>query len=178
MYSTGIPPHIAILSEMSSLQSAMNSQPQVILDGVSQILEDKGPTAGNITRECVRETLSEIIRSNLSAQLPGSSANPSVEKKQKDEESKFMIYCWGGRFRMLPEAFEFRNVTSYMPGLCGGLVILKDDSLPFVVFDQRTFFQRNKEKSYLSGSAFSRLWNKKIQTSPFGVENALSLMKT
>jgi hypothetical protein len=41
---------------------------------------------------------------------------------------------------------------------------------------EKTFFQRNKEKHYLSGSAFSRFWNKKIQTSPFGVENALSLM--
>jgi hypothetical protein len=38
---------------------------------------------------------------------------------------------------------------------------------------EKTFFQRNKEKDDLSGSAFSRLWNKKIQTSPFGVENAL-----
>ena len=73
---------------------------------------------------------------------------------------------------------NFPNVISYVPGLCGGLVILKDDGFPFVLFDQKTFFQRNKEKCYLSGSAFPRFWNKKIQTSPFGVENALSLMKT
>ena len=55
---------------------------------------------------------------------------------------------------------------------------LKDDGLPFVLFDQKIFLQRNKEQYYLSGSAFSRFWNKKIQTTPFGVENALSLMKT
>jgi len=61
-------------------------------------------------------------------------------------------------------------VISYVPGLCGGLVILKDDGLPFVLSDQKTFYQRNKKNTILVEVHF--------QDSPFGVENALSLMKT
>jgi len=79
---------------------------------------------------------------------------------------------------MLPEAFEFPKCDI----ICAWSLWWSGNSErrwpPLCLVRPEDLFQRNKEKYYLSGSAFSRFWNKKIQTSPFGVENALSLMKT
>jgi hypothetical protein len=86
MYSTGIPPHIAILSEMSSLQSAMNSQPQVLLDGVSQILQDKGATAGNITL-LNRSTSTRKNRSKRPGQQHVTTLLREIKRKKRDLHS-------------------------------------------------------------------------------------------
>ncbi|KAH9106378.1 hypothetical protein LEN26_008773 [Aphanomyces euteiches] len=85
---TGIPPHVSLYACIGESQNAIEALPDIIVDRIGNLIEEKGVAAGNITHTLLKSTIADIIRetTNLSA---------------RDE---------GERFRRLPIDFVFPSV--------------------------------------------------------------------
>ncbi|KAF4143083.1 hypothetical protein GN958_ATG07725, partial [Phytophthora infestans] len=70
--------------------------------GVSNLIEQKGVTAGNITKDLLESTINALLKRVGIAQPSSSSPHPTMETG----DSK-TAYFYNGKFHLLPESFEF-----------------------------------------------------------------------
>ena len=115
MRATGIPPHITILTKMASLETKMDAVPQLVaqvIEGVTQVLEDRAIGAGTVTRDGLHDMLKDILSQagvyDAVKALRGSSL-PAANSSGSSSEAAATgtAYLWGGSFHLVPEDFSF-----------------------------------------------------------------------
>ncbi|KAF0735078.1 hypothetical protein Ae201684P_002905 [Aphanomyces euteiches] len=102
---TGIPPFVELLRHLKLNQEAIELLPNVILDGVREIIDERGLASGNITREYFESTLSKA----LSTIAAGTSSNP-VPSDCSTNRPEYDVHHWNGQLHMLPIDFKFPSV--------------------------------------------------------------------
>ncbi|KAH9122174.1 hypothetical protein AeMF1_006420 [Aphanomyces euteiches] len=100
--STGIPPHVALYACIAESQNAIQALPDVIVDRVGELIEEKGVAAGNITHALLKSTITEAMQQSNYRSPPDQP--PSVFPPPLG------MYVWGERFRRLPIDFVFPSV--------------------------------------------------------------------
>src|SRR5690348_10969667 len=79
--------------------------PDIIVQSVDQLIEEKGVAAGNVTHSFLKTTIAEIIKETQAIKRN----NPVPPTSQP---SKFALLSWGDRFRRLPIDFVFPSVDT------------------------------------------------------------------
>ncbi|KAH9081282.1 hypothetical protein LEN26_021403 [Aphanomyces euteiches] len=106
MRASGIPPHVGVYKKLESNQTSILAIPNIILDGVRSIIEESSLASGNITRDFLEATLSNVISNLLEA---NKTLTPQVDHPQSQSVST-VVHSWGGGLHKLPEDFEFPSV--------------------------------------------------------------------
>ncbi|KAG2763952.1 hypothetical protein Pcac1_g24459 [Phytophthora cactorum] len=75
MKPTGIPPHVELYKQLKCLQSSIDNLPPVLLGGMSNLIEEKGVAAGNITKDMLESTI-EILLKRVGISKPSSTTLP------------------------------------------------------------------------------------------------------
>ncbi|KAJ8542691.1 hypothetical protein ON010_g12119 [Phytophthora cinnamomi] len=61
MNPTGIPPHVELYKQLHAMQSSIDNLPPVLLEGISNVIEEKGVAAGNIAKEQLESTIDKLL---------------------------------------------------------------------------------------------------------------------
>ena len=112
--SAGIPPHVELYKRLDKHHESILSLPKIIIEAIDKMLEDKGVQAGNITREYLQNTVSTAI-AGLTNFILAHVRSPAMSPISNGNFSStgatnFNVFQWGGKFRQLPESFEFPSV--------------------------------------------------------------------
>ncbi|KAF0714915.1 Aste57867_3640 [Aphanomyces stellatus] len=107
LFASGIPPHVELLRQLDRNEKSIQSIPSVVLNGVRQIVDERGLAAGNITQGFFESTLSQAIATALQRVRPDV---PPTTAPTDDVDSNSAVFSWGGLFHMLPEDFKFPSV--------------------------------------------------------------------
>jgi hypothetical protein len=102
MRATGIPPHVELYRQHNQTITAIEALPDVLTERMSQLIEEKGVTAGNITPQMLREMCDEII-AHTRTPIPNT-------KVSNTEKKSTQVYCWKEKHRLLPEDFKFPSI--------------------------------------------------------------------
>nr|CAI72258.1 hypothetical protein PI35.0090 [Phytophthora infestans]CAI72349.1 hypothetical protein PI49.0570 [Phytophthora infestans] len=108
MKPTRIPPHVELYKQLQCMQSSIDKLPPLLLEGVSNLIEQKGVTAGNITKDLLESTINALLKRVGIAQPSSSSPHQTMETG----DSK-TAYFYNGKFHLLPESFEFPRGGPY-----------------------------------------------------------------
>ena len=68
LVATGIPPHVEVYKLLEKNERSISKMPTLIMNGIAQVIEDKGVKAGHITRDI----LESVLKSALSKICPTS----------------------------------------------------------------------------------------------------------
>ncbi|KAG6971862.1 hypothetical protein JG687_00001808 [Phytophthora cactorum] len=99
MKPTGIPPHVELYKQLKCLQSSIDNLPPVLLGGMSNLIEEKGVAAGNITKDMLESTIEILLkRYNVATTETG------------DGDT---AYYYNVKFHLLPESFEFPHAGPF-----------------------------------------------------------------
>ncbi|KAF0742039.1 hypothetical protein Ae201684P_008889 [Aphanomyces euteiches] len=124
IFPTGIPPHIAIHSQMENAQKTIQEIPALVAKAIEQLLEEKGIGSGNLTKTILEETLANAIRSITSL-------NPPRVEEQASRDVQLTMFNWGGRWRRLPESFVLPAVDLALAWRMWWYGSASSQSLPF-----------------------------------------------
>ncbi|KAF0703640.1 hypothetical protein AaE_015287 [Aphanomyces astaci] len=103
---TGIPPHVEIYKKMEKNHDSILSIPNLVLDGVAKILDERGAMAPHLTKDVLESCLAKALGGYVQSQPPSNSTtNARVSVRGGT------VFEWGGQFRRLPEDFEFPSVN-------------------------------------------------------------------
>jgi len=109
MKPSGIPPHVEMYKQQELTRDAVEKIPGVVIQGVSNLIEEKGVAAGNITHDLLRSMLKDLIHDvGVANQNKGNNGDAS-----DDEHGGYQVYNWGGRLHLLSEDFEFPRVDTF-----------------------------------------------------------------
>jgi hypothetical protein len=85
---------------MSAIDNKLDKMPNDIVNGLQRVLEDNGASAGNLTRENLRQVLLDTL-----SQVGFQASNIESESPSANDSTK--IHTWGdGRFHLLPQDYE------------------------------------------------------------------------
>ena len=123
MQPSGIPPHVAILTQLQGHQRAMEAivikmetiAPAAV-QGVVEVLEARAIGAGTVTfaglEALLEQKLADVMASTGLADLAqrlvpgaGTGAHPLAVAQQRGEPQQ-QVHMWGGSFRSLPNTFR------------------------------------------------------------------------
>jgi hypothetical protein len=79
--------------------------PGLILPKISQMLDEKGIAAGNVTRQAMREMIDDCLKSALDARNIPRAPLPDVEEVVPQDKIVWTTYTWGGKIHVLDEGF-------------------------------------------------------------------------
>ncbi|POM62610.1 LOW QUALITY PROTEIN: hypothetical protein PHPALM_28209 [Phytophthora palmivora] len=102
MKPTGIPPHVEVYKQLKLMQSSIDNLPPVRLEGISNLIEEKGIAAGNITKQMLESTFENLLERAGIVQ-----ANRIVPSQTAISEDSETVHFYKGKFHLLPESFEF-----------------------------------------------------------------------
>ncbi|ETI37477.1 hypothetical protein F443_16532, partial [Phytophthora nicotianae P1569] len=60
MKPTGVPPHVELYKQLRQVQTSIDNLPPVLLEGMSNLIEEKGVAAGNITKQVLEATIESL----------------------------------------------------------------------------------------------------------------------
>jgi hypothetical protein len=98
IHATGIPPHVEVYKQLKENAQALQDLPDIIISKMSNLIEEKGVAAGNITKELLTTTLRNIIQQE-------SLFRQQEQRLQEQPAPKYKCYMWGGRMHILPQTF-------------------------------------------------------------------------
>ncbi|ETO68358.1 hypothetical protein F444_14788 [Phytophthora nicotianae P1976] len=106
MRPTGIPPHVELYRQHVETRKALTELPTALLDGFSNLLDDKCVTQHSIMRDNVGATIPSILeqaglwQSHTTLQQPETSSDPTS-----------ITHHWqsDGKFHRMPEHLSFRS---------------------------------------------------------------------
>ncbi|ETV90242.1 hypothetical protein H310_14921 [Aphanomyces invadans] len=101
---TGIPPHVDLFKGIERNLAAIQTLPDLISDRLEGILDEHDVGSGNITRQYLETTLSNLVSQLHSSPNERVLSPPSTPGGQ--------LYTWGGRLSKLPADFEFPAVDA------------------------------------------------------------------
>jgi hypothetical protein len=125
--ATGIPPHVTVLLRMNDIERkldqvvpAMTNLQSSIVDGITNVLEERAIGAGTVTRDGLQEMLHDLLvqtgvttlKEDLLRQCNGmgQSSAPAVEETQTQviigNEQALPVFHYGGRFYLVPQDFH------------------------------------------------------------------------
>jgi hypothetical protein len=110
--ATGVPPHVHILHQVDE------SVPRVIA-GVSSELERRATDSGSITRACMENCMETVLERRG---ILSSTAQPVALQPTQEQMSKKLWHYWGGKFRRIPEGFQFPSgglIVAWQQYCCG-----------------------------------------------------------
>ncbi|KAE9052354.1 hypothetical protein PR001_g597 [Phytophthora rubi] len=104
MRPTGTPPYIEIYKQLEETRSAVIDLPDVLLRGISTMLDEKAVSSGNITRDVLKQTIKELLaEAGIGATI---AANPPPSSTSF-ESNNIRVHFWDNKFHFLPASFEF-----------------------------------------------------------------------
>lgn len=128
--ATGVPPHVSILQQMTSLATQVNNilpnfdtLADRVVAGVTQVLEERAIGAGVVTYDGLKEMLSNVLDERLQLrgiELPGGEQN--VAGAPRYVAQPVQMHMWGGKFHPVPEDFDLPQgslLTAYQSWCCG-----------------------------------------------------------
>jgi len=144
LVATGIPPHVEVYKLLEKNERSISTMPTLIMNGIAQVIEDKGVKAGHITRDI----LESVLKSALSKICPTSSqeSHDTAPPIRPTHANTIPVFSWGGKFHKLPDNFKFPSVdvfTAWKLWWCG---IPSTNIIPFCqinVCDLKTQAQKN-----------------------------------
>jgi len=102
MKPTGIPPHVELYKQLLHVQTSIENLPPDLLEGMSNLIEEKGVAVGNIMKEMLEITIESLLqRAGLGQKEKD---RPQHETASPDGNN---AYYYAGKFHLLPETFEF-----------------------------------------------------------------------
>ena len=129
--ASGIPPHTVMIQKLDQvlkrletveerLGDVVDILPPRLRDIVVKELEDRAMVAGTITRDGMRQLLDDIGLPEVVARLgrleqggiPPPLPAPAASDAASGPTSQPTMFMWGGKFRRLPESFEFPSMTA------------------------------------------------------------------
>ncbi|KAG2768786.1 hypothetical protein JG687_00015097 [Phytophthora cactorum] len=102
MKATGIPPHVELYKQLLQVQASIDKLPPVILQGISNLIEEKGVAAGNITKQMLETTIESLLERVGLAHTEYPTATTTVSSMNGEN-----VYYYEGKFHLLPQTFEF-----------------------------------------------------------------------
>jgi len=102
LLASGIPPHIQILEKLESLSDFIKNCPAEIVQEISNVMEENGIAAGNISRSFFEQTLKRVMSKIQSAQTSN-----VTEEQAPSSRSEYRAYMWSGSFHKVPINFQF-----------------------------------------------------------------------
>ncbi|ETO74209.1 hypothetical protein F444_09989 [Phytophthora nicotianae P1976] len=109
MKPTGIPPHVEIYKQLQGVQQSIDNLPPVRLEGMSSLIESKGVTAGNTTKDLLESTIAKLLaRVGLVRECSGRATTSSAE-----QHTTGTAHYYDGKFHMLPKSFEFPKTEAF-----------------------------------------------------------------
>ena len=103
MKPTGIPPHIELYRQQQETLDAVEALPDILVERMGKLIEEKGVGAGNITKELMQEMIL-----NLMSQIGLQSSSTNVDSKTTQHRTE--VHFWSGKYHLLPESFEFPSI--------------------------------------------------------------------
>ncbi|KAG3198457.1 hypothetical protein PC128_g5999 [Phytophthora cactorum] len=61
MKPTGIPPHVELYKQLLHMQTSIDNLPPVLLEGMSNLIEEKGVAAENTTKQMLEATIESLL---------------------------------------------------------------------------------------------------------------------
>lgn len=122
--ASGIPPHTCVLMKLEKVTDRLEQVydllevlPTRVRDVIMEELETRAVTANTITRDGMRQLLSDFgipdIVQRLSRLEPGTlPARAAAAAADATAASQPTLFMWGGKFRRLPETFLFPTMTT------------------------------------------------------------------
>ncbi|OWZ00108.1 LOW QUALITY PROTEIN: hypothetical protein PHMEG_00028778 [Phytophthora megakarya] len=94
----GISPHVDLYKQLQGVQQSIDKLPPVLFDCMNTVIERKGVTAGNITKDLLGSTIESLLkRAGLAHAAISEVPQPVLD------EGSTIAHFYGGKFRMLPE---------------------------------------------------------------------------
>ncbi|KAG2879841.1 hypothetical protein PC119_g19780 [Phytophthora cactorum] len=110
MKATGIPPHVELYKQLLQVQASIDKLPPVILQGISNLIEEKGVAAGNITKQMLETTIESLLERVGLAHTEYPTATTTVSSMNGEN-----VYYYEGKFHLLPQTFEFPRTGPFDP---------------------------------------------------------------
>jgi hypothetical protein len=104
---SGTPPHVELYKQQQLTQETVAKIQGVVLEGMANLIEEKGVSAGNITIHQLRSTMREML--NDFTQYSRSDGHSETKEIQHNDQ----VYHWGGRLDVQPKSLEFPSVDVF-----------------------------------------------------------------
>ncbi|KAG4051541.1 hypothetical protein PC123_g13252 [Phytophthora cactorum] len=108
MKPTGIPPHVELYKQLLHMQTSIDNLPPVLLEGMSNLIEEKGVAAENTTKQMLEATIESLLTRAGIARAGAPPASNTTSPSDGDN-----VYYYAGKFHLLPETFEFPRAGSF-----------------------------------------------------------------
>eukprot|EP00644_Phytophthora_capsici_P018614 jgi/Phyca11/41572/gw1.247.4.1 len=109
MRPTGIPPHVELYRQHVETRKALTELPTVLLDGFSNLLDDKCVTQHSITRDNLGATIRSILEEAGLWQ-----SHTTLLQAETSSDPTSIAHHWqsDGKFHRMPEAFIFPQLDA------------------------------------------------------------------
>ncbi|KAJ8569251.1 hypothetical protein ON010_g6009 [Phytophthora cinnamomi] len=116
---TGIPPYIHLYEQQRETKKAIERMPDVLLSGISKLLDEKRVGTGAMRKEELQSTIRELLTE------VGLYQRTTVQTEVCPQATHGTIIYWSqdGKFHRLPENLSFLTLMRSASGTCGGLEI-------------------------------------------------------
>ena len=98
--ATGVPPYTLLAKRLAAVEDLVKALPGIIKEQTSQLLDEKGVAAGNVTAAYLNESIQRAMRDVLTQfnGAPAPAAPPVAPVAPR-------VYMWGGALHRLPENY-------------------------------------------------------------------------
>ncbi|KAG2886857.1 hypothetical protein PC116_g21315 [Phytophthora cactorum] len=105
---TGTPPHVEIYKQLLHMQTSIDNLPPVLLEGMSNLIEEKGVATGNIINQMLEASIESLLTRAGIARAGTPPASNTASPSDGDN-----VYYFAGKFHLLPETFEFPRAGTF-----------------------------------------------------------------
>jgi hypothetical protein len=143
VYATGIPPHVAMLRHLTSIESRVLSLPESVSTRINETLELNAAASGTVTRQFIEE----LIRSTFQ----NSSCATNIDEAPKLQNNLCTPFLWDSSFHLLPKNYKIPRIDAMSGWVIWNLGIPENRLPPFRKITSKDFQTAIAEKNLAVG---------------------------